>query len=306
MKNAFTIQAICCKIFTKNSNNLCGGMMGMVQNSLVSIKAYYKGFSGNEKKIATYILKHCTAVQEMTIIDLAQQCQTSTASISRFVKRIGYLSYREFLMELPKQTGGDVFSEVEETDSAPQIAAKTFNGAINALKETKNMLDDAKIKQAAKLLQNTQRLAFFGLGGSSIVALDGFHKFLRTSLDCEYHPDFDIQLMQAVKLAKEDCAIVVSHSGKNQETMLVVKELKQRAVPIIAITSFPTSELAQTADVTIISVAEEVNIRTESMSSLMAQLAIMDSLFMMTVVKNKGKTGEIIQGVRKVIDQTRV
>lgn len=277
----------------------------MVEDSLVSIKAYYNGFSSNEKKIAAYVIKHAATVQELTISDLAKQCNTSTASISRFVKHIGYLSYREFLMEMPKTTYGDIFSEIEESDSDLQITEKTFNGAINALKATKKMLDKNKIEQAAGLLQHTKRLGFFGLGGSSIVALDGFHKFLRTSLDCEYHPDFDIQLMQAVKLTKNDCAIVVSHSGRNKQTLLAVQQLQARHVPIIAITSFPTSQLAQMADVALISVAEEVNFRSESMSSLMAQLTIMDSLFMMTAIHHTEQTECIINDVRAVMNKTR-
>lgn len=277
----------------------------MVEDSLVSIKAYYNGFSDNEKKIASYVVKHAAIIQELTISDLAKKCQTSTASISRFVKHIGYLNYREFLMEMPKSTYGDVFSEIEEDDSDTQITEKTFNGAINALKATKKMLDKNKVKQAAKFLQHTNKLSFFGLGGSSIVALDGFHKFIRTSLECEYHPDFDIQLMQAVKLTKDDCAIVVSHSGKNQQTMLVAKELKKRHVPIIAITSYPTSELAQIADVALIAVAEEVNFRSESMSSLMAQLTIMDSLFMMTAIYHTDKTENILRDVRGIMQKTR-
>ncbi|WP_137597297.1 MurR/RpiR family transcriptional regulator [Paucilactobacillus kaifaensis] len=277
----------------------------MVEDSIVSIKAYYNGFSGNEKRIAEYVIKHAATVQELTISDLAKKCNTSTASISRFVKHIGYLNYREFLMEMPKNTYGDIFSEIEESDSDLQITEKTFNGAINALKATKKMIDKSKIKQASELLRRTKRLGFFGLGGSSIVALDGFHKFLRTSLDCEYHPDFDIQLMQAVKLTDEDCAIVVSHSGRNKQTLLAVQQLQQRHVPIIAITSFPTSELAQNADVALISVAEEVNFRSESMSSLMAQLTIMDSLFMMTAIHHTEQTECIISDVRAVMNKTR-
>ncbi len=111
--------------------------------------------------------------------------------------------------------------------------------------------------------------------------------------------------MQAVKLTKDDCAIVVSHSGRNQQTMLVAKELKKRHVPIIAITSYPTSELAQIADVALIAVAEEVNFRSESMSSLMAQLTIMDSLFMMTAIYHTDKTENILRDVRGIMQKTR-
>lgn len=279
----------------------------MQQDSLITIQAYYEGLTKNDKKIADYVLNHGQEVHDLTIEELAKACATSIASVSRFVKKIGYSNYREFLMDLPRisSTYGDVFSEVDETDSVDVITEKTFNGAIHALQSTKKMLSQSNLAKASKMIRDSHHLGFFGLGGSSIVALDGYHKFLRTSLNTEYHPDYDIQLMQAVKMNQQDCAIVISHSGKNQQTMLIAKELHRRHVSLIVITSYPESELAQLADLTLISVAEEVNFRSESMASLIAQLTIMDSLFMITAVGRTKISEEIIADVRQVMDQTR-
>lgn len=278
----------------------------MKNNGVVRIKAYYPSFSHGEQRIADYMLANLDTIQRNTISELANNCHTSTASISRFVKRIGYSNYRDFLFNLATTDKDEhkLSSEIQQKDSATLIAEKTFNGAINALQSTKTMLSDGKLNQAVALLDRAQRVTFFGLGGSSIVALNGYHKFLRTSLDCQYHPDFDIQLMQAVKMTADQCAIIISHSGENQQTLTIAQELQRRHVPIIVITSAPESTLAQLATVALISVAEQINERAENLSALIAQLTIMDSLFLANATDHADKTTQVIDAVNTTIKQT--
>ena len=157
------------------------------------------------------------------------------------------------------------------------------------------------------MIKNAHTLSFFGFGGSSIVALDGYHKFLRTTVQPQFHPDVDIQLMQAVKMTKDDVAIIVSHSGRNHDTLMIADQLRANHVPMIAITSYPASSLAKKCNIVFQSVAEEVNYRSESMSSLIAQLTIMDSLF--TLVGAQGartQSGEgLLKDVRHAMATTR-
>ena len=120
-----------------------------------------------------------------------------------------------------------------------------------------------------------------------------------------YHPDYDIQLMQAAKMTADDCAIVISHSGRNHETLQIVRELTRNGVAIIVITSYSGSELAQAAAVTFLSLTDEVKYRSEGMYSLISQLTILDSLFMMTVLRISSRTQPVLTRVRDVIEHTR-
>ncbi|MGL4535684.1 MAG: MurR/RpiR family transcriptional regulator, partial [Weissella cibaria] len=126
-----------------------------------------------------------------------------------------------------------------------------------------------------------------------------------TPLDVEQHPDYDVQLMQAVRMRTTDVAIVVSHSGRNHDTLTIARQLHTNGVKIIAITAYPQSELAKLADLVLASAAEEVNIRSESMSSLIAQITIMDSLFTLVGVQLGDKTQQVVDHMRTAIEGTR-
>lgn len=279
----------------------------MAQSAYAHIKSMHGQLGRADQKIADYILEDTTDKKSLTIQGLADAVGVSTATVSRFVKRIGFNSYRDFSLSLavPNQRSNTFFGEIETHDNTEQIVQKVFNGAHNAIDATFEMIDPQFWHTAADWLIAARRVGLFGIGGSSIVALNGYHKLLRTPLDVEQHPDYDVQLMQSVRMRKEDVAIVISHSGRNKDTLKITRQLKANNVKIIAITAFPNSMLASLADLVLASSAEEVNMRSESMSSLVAQITIMDSLFTMVGVKLAEDTQGIVDEIRTAIDSTR-
>ena len=250
----------------------------MAQSGFARIRSMRDQLSGSDEKIAGFILANPEEIRSLTIQGLANAVGLSTATISRFVKRVGFGSFREFSLSLAVATQSD----------------DTFFGEI-----------DDDWATATKWLVEARRVGLFGIGGSSIVALNGYHKLLRTPLDVEQHPDYDVQLMQAVRMRATDVAIVVSHSGRNHDTLTIARQLKNNGVKIIAITAYQQSELAKTADLVLASAAEEVNIRSESMSSLIAQITIMDSLFTLVGVQLGDKTQQVVDHIRTAIEGTR-
>ncbi|MHA7611910.1 MurR/RpiR family transcriptional regulator [Weissella viridescens] len=279
----------------------------MQQSGFARIKSLRDQLSGSDKKIADYILDHANSVQGLTIKGLADAVDVSTATISRFVKRIGFSSFREFSLSLTAvmQPDNAFFGEIENNDDTNAIVNKVFKGGENALSTTFNLIPTESWDTVCAWIINARKLGFFGIGGSSIVALDGYHKFLRTPIDAEQHPDYDVQLMQAVRMRDTDVAIVVSHSGRNLDTLKITRQLKANNVKVIAITAYVNSTLAKLADLVLPSSAEEINIRSESMSSLLAQLAIIDSLFTLVGVHLGPDTLEIVDSIRQAIDHTR-
>lgn len=281
----------------------------MARSVLSSIRSYYPNLSRLHQKIADYIFAQPQMVSELTISELAKKVGVSTASISRFAKTVGYTNYREFSMELANVATDNnqrtMFKKIDPDDTLDEMARKTFQAMIDALISTQSILHEDELRQAVDYILHAGQLAFFGLGGSSVAALDGYHTFLRTSINSEYYPDFDVQLMQAAKLTRNDCAIMISHSGENQQTLTVLNQLKNNHVPVIAITSYGRSSLAQRADVVLLSLADQVNKRSDGMYTLIAQLALIDSLFTMVAIKLSNKTEAVMSRVRRAIDETR-
>ncbi|KRM24345.1 MurR/RpiR family transcriptional regulator [Latilactobacillus graminis] len=280
----------------------------MPQNIDSLLRAYYTNLSEKYKQIADYILKTDHFDQSLTIQELALDCAVSTATISRFAKALTFANFQALKMALlakQRPTDNPLFHEISSTDNYLTMADKIFTSNTNALKATRSLLTDAQLQQAVNYINHAKRLNFFGLGASGIVAQDGYHKFLRTTIPTVYNQDYHLQLMQATQLTVQDCALIISHSGQNKDALEIARILKERRVPLIVITSFGNSTLANLGDVTLLSISEETNYRAEALHALIAQISIVDSLFMMVAVTNGAQTEQSFQAIRTEIDRTR-
>ncbi|BDZ30455.1 RpiR family transcriptional regulator [Lactiplantibacillus brownii] len=277
---------------------------------LTLIRSYYPNLSHTDRKIADYIVQDPVKTAALSISDLAAAVGVSTATISRFVKRISFNNFRDFSRELTaaeplERTNAEAFRDVEKQTTLKGIANSTFNSIRSSLDQTSQVMTETDLAQAVKLLTTARSIGFYGLGGSAVAALDGYHKFVRTGIPCAHNSDYDMQLMQAAQMTAKDVAVVISHTGRNQQTLQILATLATQHVPVIALTSFGNSPLAQASTVAFISVAEEVNYRSEGLTSLIAQMSIIDSLFLMTAVHGNDKMAASLSRVRRAISQTR-
>ncbi|MFC6164562.1 MurR/RpiR family transcriptional regulator [Lactiplantibacillus dongliensis] len=277
---------------------------------LTLIRSYYPNLSHTDRKIADYIIKDPVKTAAQSISDLAAAVGVSTATVSRFVKRISFNSFRDFSRELTaaeplEQSNAEAFQDVEKQTTFKGIADSTFNSIRSSLDQTSQVMTEADLKAATELLLGARIIGFYGLGGSAVASLDGYHKFVRTGILCAHNTDYDMQLMQAAQMTAKDVAVVISHTGRNQQTLQILNTLIEHQVPVIALTSFGNSPLAKGSTVAFISVAEEVNYRSEGLTSLIAQMSIIDSLFLMTAVHGDRQMAASLGRVRDAISQTR-
>ena len=280
----------------------------MARTLISRIKSYYDNLSKSDQAISDYLIANMDSAAMLSIQDFAKNTHVSTATISRFSKKIGFNSFQELKLAIhaSETISDDFFSELAPTDNYKEILAKNFNGNISSLNSTLNLIDEEQLNQTMDLLLQAETCGFFGLGGSNAVAFLAFHKFLRMPLQCVYHQDYHFQQMQAAKLTKQDCAFVISHTGKNRDSMHLLEILQSRGVPVIAITSFASSPLAKAADIALISISEEISYRPEAVASTVSQISLLDAIFMMYGMRMKDVSENTLADIRKVIRDSRM
>ena len=270
------------------------------------IKTMYRDMNPKEKRIADYILQNLKLVSRGTINDISRTLKIADSTVYQFTKKLGYDGFKDFKVHLLTEEFDSEISiheKISKDDSADVMIAQVFESSIKALEATRQISRGDHFQKAADIMLEAKKVWFFGLGGSNAVALDSFHKFLRSPVKCGYASDYHMQLMNAGLLTKDDCAFVISHTGLKKESIEIAKVAKENEARLIVLTSYPLSPLAKLADIVLTSTSEEIAWRSESLSSRLCQLCIIDTLFVMVMFRDE-KLANSLQKIRHAISYT--
>lgn len=278
------------------------------ENVIVKIKAAYSSLSFKERAVADYILKNPKEIIHLSITEFAENSSVAEATVFRFCKTLGYRGYQAFKIALasgivdPIQ---NIHEEIKAEDEVFTLAKKVFTGHIEAIRDTLNLLDGSVLEGIVDVLSTATRIDFYGSGGSSAVALDAYHKFLRTGINCNAHSDGHQQIISAALLGPGQAAIGISHSGSNKDVIDSLRIAKANGAATIAITNHFKSPLTKEADYVLYTTSRETFFRSEALASRLVQLSLIDVLHVAVSVRKQEETLSNLQKIREAISIKR-
>src|SRR5699024_9552188 len=251
---------------------------------LTHIKEHYNNFSKTEKQIATYVLKYAKLIPNITTKELADKAVVSESSVTRFVKKAGAESFKSFKIRLAQElVGADGFitdfSILHKKDTPYELFQKVSHvnkGAIDALHGSMNKKE---LSKAIEALKKARKIVFYGVGGSSIVAMDALYKFTKLGFQVEFNQDFHYMLSLIPFLNKDDVFVAISMSGKTKDVADLAEFAQLNNTLVIAITNINKSTLVKKADIHLATPKVEQDFRIGSITSRITQLTIIDSLY---------------------------
>ncbi len=280
-------------------------------NCIGRISAKYDSESATvtERKIALYIKENLDKVLHCTLLELADLIGVSDASVVRFCKSLGYKGFQEFKIRAAMETipsEQQYSTKLQKEDSPQEICQKIFTTEITALQRTLQALDMDILNHVAQTLAHAPRIVFAGTGGSIFVARDAHHKFLKIGVHVCVSEDKDVQLMEASLLKPGDVLFAVSHSGNNLHVLRAAELAKSCGATVVGLVAQGKTSLAKLTDYTITTVSEETIFRSESGSTRLAQLAIIDSLVAIMAFRNYDEAYQAIYKTRAATSDNKV
>lgn len=279
------------------------------QNCILKIKSNYKNFSNKEKLIADFVLESPHEVIHSTISQLSEVLKVAKSTIFRFCQQIGFQGFQAMKISLAAEIVSpmrSIHENVSENDSTSTITKKSFNSKIKTIEDTLQLQDEETIKKVVRAILESRKIQFYGVGGSAVVAWDAYHKFVRSGLLVNVDLDAHMQLMSASQMGQNDLAILISHSGSTKDVLDLIPVLKENQTRIVAITNFAKSPLTEESELSLYTVAEETNLLSDTLSSRVAQLSIIDALYTNVMISGKDFTLESLQKTRNNISKKRL
>ncbi len=246
----------------------------------LNIKMLYDEMGKTEKRIADWIFENPGKIISLSIVELAELCDCSEATIVRFSKRLGLSGYQELKISLAAEGGGSqISSSITQEDSPFNIYEKICNDIYLSLEMTKKSLKPKALELACKKIAEAGKIVIFGLGNSASIATDASHKFLRAGLNSVAYSDNHMQVIAASHLTEKDVAIGISHSGSSKDIVDALKIAKEHGATTIAITNSGKSPIIKQSDIVLATSSKETKYNILALSSRIAQLAIIDTMY---------------------------
>jgi DNA-binding MurR/RpiR family transcriptional regulator len=254
----------------------------------VRIKALVPVLAPAEQRVAQQVLAGPAAAAASTITALARDCGTSEATVVRFCRAIGFSGYRDLRLglatELGRAEGGaglarTVSSDIHPGDDLDAVVEKIAFADARAVEETAQQLDLEALHLVIEALVSARRIDIYGVGASAFVGLDLQQKLHRIGQVAFAWVDPHVALTSAALLGPEDVAVGISHSGATLDIVDALAEAHANGVTTIAVTNFPRSELASSADHVLTTAARETTFRSGATASRLAQLTVVDCIF---------------------------
>ena len=218
---------------------------------LERIKAALPALPPAEQRVAKLLLADPRSFANLPVSELADRSHVSKPTVVRFCRSVGYDGLADFKLKLAGSVNEGVpfvHRAVDEDDKPGDLIVKVVDNAVAALLHYRNDASSHAFERAIAALSETarqrQRIEFYGVGNSGIVAQDAQHKFFRLGANTFACADGHVQLMSATMLGPGDCAVIISNSGRSRDLMDAAEIARKKGATTIIITA-SGSPLAQ-------------------------------------------------------------
>ena len=238
--------------------------------------------SPNEQVILTYVIKNMHAVKNMSIRDLAQVSFVSTTSIFRFVKKLGYKGYADFI---------DAIVETEAESRKINIPSIVQNdnyrdSYLKNIMEAVKVITDEKIEKFQTIMSRNPDVYLIAEGLSREVG----RYFVRLLTTVGFNVSFPTESYEKEnvlkKIKRDDVVLVLSYTGDNESVVHQLERIFAIATPtIISFTRADNNAIQNMSDLNFYVFADEIDYEGIDVTSRIGMIAIMETLLYKRIIK---------------------
>lgn len=271
----------------------------MEKSVINQICASMDTFFETEKKIGNFIIHHPKEIVDMTVGELAKECQVSEASVSRFCKKIDMKGFHHLKISIAKemvsQSEDDELSNHISVDDLEQSLKNILANKVAELTQTVSMMNSENLQDILKRINNAQNVLFAAVGNTVPVAMDGAYKLNQIGISAVSTPVWETQLAYSYNLSPDDVVIAISNSGESTGVINILEAAKQKKATTISITNSEKSTIAKISDYHITTATREKLFLDEYRFSRVSATMVIEVLYLFLTSMRKEAYDSIIQ-----------
>lgn len=238
------------------------------------IDLHFEELTELEQEIARYFLQPETIQDDLSSQQVTQKLHISQAALTRFAKKCGFTGYREFVFQYQHQA-----SKPDTHSHKHSPLTKRVLRSYSIMREqTQDLIDEEQLERVAQLIEDAERVYFFGTGSSGLVAREMKLRFMRLGVVCEALTDQD-GFAWTTSIMDENCLVLgFSLSGTTPSILDSLLDAKEMGAKTILFTSAPNkNSLAYTETVLVASHSQPSYI--QRISAQLPMLILIDLIY---------------------------
>lgn len=290
---------------------------------LLKLRNQYPQMNTAMKRIADYIIGCPNEAVKKSSHELAEVSGVSDASVTRFVRYMGYENFKAFQLSLAAslshgnaiehpdsivnrfQYSGEIARNNSET-----VCRTIFQRSIQMLDDTWKNLDIPTIEKAVEMIRKSRRILMLGVGRSKVTTEALFSRIYRLGYNVQTYSDPHEQVIVTSMVEKDDFVIAVSNFGKTKSVVEGIIRARKRGARTLGITSVAQSPLAKEAEYTIFSAydyeAGEMGKYYEPSCENVSQVTIADCIYMLLAMQEEERILHVYEAISEELESEHI
>ena len=238
------------------------------------IDLHFEELTELEQEIARYFLQAETIQDDLSSQQVTQKLHISQAALTRFAKKCGFTGYREFVFQYQHQS-----SKADTHSHKHSPLTKRVLRSYSIMREqTQDLIDEEQLERVAQLIDNAERVYFFGTGSSGLIAREMKLRFMRLGVVCEALTDQD-GFAWTTSIMDENCLVLgFSLSGTTQSVLDSLLDAKEMGAKTILFTSAPNKN-SQAYTETVLVASHSQSSYIQRISAQLPMLILIDLVY---------------------------
>ncbi len=256
---------------------------------ITKLNSMAKTGRGSDGQIAACLLSHTDNFSSLSINKIAEETNTSYATVCRFFKKLGVegmVSFKKIMEHYDayrrqNKGGGDFDLEAMDRMSFDELAYAICSFSSGIVEHCRDVITNEMLSEIIRILEGATFIYFVGLGTSAITAQYAYTKFFRMEIPCSIDTDMIISKMKASTMKEKSVLFAVSSSGRTKHIVDVAKIAKAKGATVISLCDFANSPLSGISDISICTTTRESNKYIDTDFPLIqGQITVIDIIYL--------------------------
>ena len=244
------------------------------QDIATIIDLHFEELTELEQDIARYFLQVDTIVDDLSSQQVTQKLHVSQAALTRFAKKCGFTGYREFVFQYQHQAS----KQDTHSHKHSPLTKRVLRSYSNLREQTQDLIDEEQLERVAQLIDDAERVYFFGTGSSGLIAREMKLRFMRLGVVCEALTDQD-GFAWTTSIMDENCLVLgFSLSGTTQSVLDSLLDAKEMGAKTILFTSAPNKN-SQAYTETVLVASHSQSSYIQRISAQLPMLILIDLIY---------------------------